>query len=852
MRNLHVSFCLLVTWLFSYAVNAQCASGYGSGQLNWDNLSYHYYTTTNGDPYKTYITTSMAETQKFAFGRTWAQFDVGTGNYAIVKGSNSTNTCDIAGYTGDDVQYKPTAANQKITITFGTDISNVSFALYSIDASQKISLTAKNSSNTSQNITATFQSSTILGASGNGGTNPSIIASSTTLTNNADNRGTATIKISGTVNQIVLTIAIVGSAPDFWLSDINACVPNAFPTNYHQQTSVKPFTNQPDYFITTPDNNSAYMVDPSTGKAYHLFTDASNTYINSFAYDQKNKILYYIAESSSANANNKQLKKYDFNSETISIVYSDIVTSLGIPTFDQGIQSAGAAFYDDALYLGIEGGSGRKSIIWRIDFDVSLAVTNVAQVFATPAYVGTTSLHDWGDFMVKDGVLVDFNTARQGTSTFTYPNSSFIHFDLVGGSRTTYTNPNSTTAYTGQAGLNWKGDMYAIRNVIEKYNMDGTKGTSVPITVVRGPAWIGNAGDASEPFKPKMDFGDAPSSYDPSTGDPAVHEIDTTLRLGANVDKEWVTRGQSILANSDNYDDGLYSTQIFSPSAGNYLNYVYVYNHTGANATVCAWLDYNGNGVFDPSEGISVTVPSSTATQTVALYWPSITSSLTNGTYTYLRIRVTYASNGMTVNNPTGYYNAGEVEDYRIPVNTYALTTQLFSFTATKTPNKKVSVKWKVEEDNNTMCYRLQKSCNGVDWITIATKQKTGGNALQDYEVIDAQPRLKNYYRLQIVNVDASTKQSDVREVNFDMIPDVVIAPNPAKQKVSIMLRAESRSTGWVNILTMQGVLLYKQQVALLQGDNVVPVNISSFSAGNYLIQIIKDGKTTTQKLIIE
>ncbi|MER3463801.1 MAG: hypothetical protein C4329_04650 [Chitinophagaceae bacterium] len=50
----------------------------------------------------------------------------------------------------------------------------------------------------------------------------------------------------------------------------------------------------------------------------------------------------------------------------------------------------------------------------------------------------------------------------------------------------------------------------------------------------------------------------------------------------------------------------------------------------------------------------------------------------------------------------------------------------------------------------------------------------------------------------------------------------------------------------------MQGVLLYKQQVALLQGDNVVPVNISSFSAGNYLIQIIKDGKTTTQKLIIE
>lgn len=36
-------------------------------------------------------------------------------------------------------------------------------------------------------------------------------------------------------------------------------------------------------------------------------------------------------------------------------------------------------------------------------------------------------------------------------------------------------------------------------------------------------------------------------------------------------------------------------------------------NNSGANATLCAWFDYNGNGVFDVSEGLAPITVSSMA-----------------------------------------------------------------------------------------------------------------------------------------------------------------------------------------------------------------------------------------------
>lgn len=109
-----------------------------------------------------------------------------------------------------------------------------------------------------------------------------------------------------------------------------------------------------------------------------------------------------------------------------------------------------------------------------------------------------------------------------------------------------------------------------------------------------------------------------------------------------------------------------------------------MFNNTGANATLCAWADFNNNGIFETGEGITQTIASSTTTQTVSLYWTGITDILPDNTYTYLRIRISSAINGMTAANATGYFSDGEVEDHRILVTFDPLVVKVADFIVQK------------------------------------------------------------------------------------------------------------------------------------------------------------------------
>ena len=102
--------------------------------------------------------------------------------------------------------------------------------------------------------------------------------------------------------------------------------------------------------------------------------------------------LYYIMDNAplpNGPAGNFILKKYDFQTETVSTVLTDIRT-FGIPSLNKDVEFAGASFYNGSLYLGIEGSDGifygtdAESVIWRIDFDGSGNPVRAVQAFATP------------------------------------------------------------------------------------------------------------------------------------------------------------------------------------------------------------------------------------------------------------------------------------------------------------------------------------------------------------------------------------------------------------------------------------------------------------------------------------
>ena len=856
MKNFYFQKLLLLPAILASALaSAQCPAGAATANVNWDNLDY----LTRSGNYAAFVTNLMMQSQKFSMGRNRVTIDVTT---ITTAGENALNIAEIGSFaTGADVEYNGSGV---ITITFDTVVRNLQFSLYDIDLLQTVKISAEDGSvvPVPLNISASVVSAGILTITGNG--TPVVTCSAINIAaGNNDTRGTVNISVTGInpsgANGVKkITIVTSGTAGNFWLSDLAACVYGSFPLNYY--LSQQPFVGQPAYYMVTPDNNSVYLFNPVTGVADWLFSEPSSPWVNSMAYDHVNKILYYVMDHTSPVPSNKSLKKYDFNTETISTVVADL-TTLGIPLYDIVVESAGAAFYNGSLYLGVEGTNGaknaaRESIIWKIDFDLTLKPSTVSQVFAFPADNGAGTLtHDWGDFTIKDGILYDFNTGNLGST------SSFIHFNMQNGTSVSFnTNGNPAPIQAGQTfdgKMYWTGGQSPENGKVALYNAaTGTIGVKKDISTSRcSPAWVRRAGDASDPFRPKSDFGDAPATYDPNPMDRATHEYDCNLRLGATYDREW-DKTASPDATADGTDeDGISTVTSLRRGTFNYVQDVLVYNNTGADAIVAGWLDYNGNGIFEPLEGISVTVPSKTTAQTITLDWPNITVTLPLATTTFLRIRLTSASNNMTVNNATRWFANGEVEDYPVFVNTI-LPVEVNHFNATAENNSRVQLQWNSGIEAGVLKYEVERSADGLRFSSLSyVKPYNNGTESNHYIQYDHYPLAgKSYYRLKIVAGDGSYRYTEIRSVIItDVNAGLEVLPNPVKSMAKIRLSVKENEVADLYVIDVSGKKVSSQRINMNIGINEITINnIDKLAAAVYVVQVITKSGILNAKMIVQ
>jgi hypothetical protein len=870
-KNFTQKFYFLVVSILVLSTSgiSQCPGGYNQAQLNWDHIDF---LPSNNIRYTSfYPSSAFPYNQNFTIGPRTVNFTMAPQANITLNGENGTNTGHTGSFStaGDDVQFTTTSSSSTtITITFDAEVANVRFSVFDVDINQRVNFRANNTLGVFQNIIlANANATSAITFSGSGSTSAWANAPAASYASN-DSRGSINVTITNPIR--TLTITLGTATGDIWLGDIDACVTGSFPNNYQQIS--RPFTGQPQYVLTVVNNN-VYYTDPANGRSYFLFNEPGHDRLNSMAYDPYRRIVYYtysLTQRAGLNPQvDKMLKKYDVDSKTISVVIPDVNT-FGIPTYESGVESGAASFYNGSLYLGIEGytgttgsgayAAGRKSTIWKIDFDAAgNPIAPAAQVFGITADNGTNAanIHDWSDFAVTNGILVDFDGSTGG-------GTDFYHFDLMTGARVRY----APSVVPKQVSLGWDENLYNVDFTIARYN--GTTGmvagTTFTMFAPLGPTIpTGSAaswGDAAGPYRPFLDFGDAPASYDPDPLAPACHDtltptvsgLRTKMILGGNEDVEWLKKGVTTV--EDNYEDGLSFVPIFSPINGNYVAPLTVFNNTGTNATVCAWLDFNGNGIFDAAEAVTpITIPSSTLPQSIVLNWPSITSFLPNGTYTYLRIRITDQVSGMTINNSTGYYNIGEVEDYRVIVDYIPLSVNIISFEAEVENNSRVNLKWTAFEDENFPGYEVQRSVNGIDWDHVDFIPAAGSAGSNKYISIDNQPyKGTSYYRLKFSKADKETSYSQVKVVRIiDIAPLVNLFPNPAFDKVLIAINGDiSKQKIDIKIFNTRGLLLSSQKVALIKGTNVLALPLqATWPAGIYFVQITAGDEIVNKQLVI-
>ncbi len=861
---------------------SQCAVGYTRDTINWDYLDFLHRAgvSTYGTvlpPPASYIpvTLAMAQTQYFGVSGNRVTFtntnSMPIGGATQIWGDVTTHTGEALSFgVGEDVKFMPaiSPATYAMTFSFQTAVRDVKFSLYDIDRLQRIRVTALNGA-TPLNITMdTVVLLSKVNVTGSGTTNASAKADNLSVANTS-NEGTANVQIAGLVTSFTITVSETttagGGSPEdggFFLSDISACFANpSFPVNYYQPYT-EPFTgpvNQPAYFLANPQNLHVYMVDPATAVADYLFSDpgTNGNKMNSFAYDPVNHWLYYVMDNSAFSVTNLELKKADLNTEpvTISTVIPNLFT-YGIPCFTNGVELAAAAFYNGALYLGIEGlngGSytGAESMVWKIDFDGSGNATTYSQVFGTLGATGASPFHDWGDITIKDGSLITHGTINTLSD-------QYIHYNMQTGTATTYNNV-TTPQTAGQLGQTYNGSIYWIRNAVAVYNNNGTRGATTAVTTTTcSPAWSTNAGDASDPYKPKCDFGDAPASYDPVALSPAVHQKhcnNSTLMIGSVWDREW-SKNTSADASGDATDEeGVGTVTILNSNnvVYNHVQTVTVTNNTGAAATLGGWLDYDVDGVFEASEGVIVSVPSTgSGTQTVTLSWLGL--QIPNGTAnTFLRIRLVSGSTAMTTSNATGWYNDGEVEDYPVVTTNVPLKINLLDFNVTLTKNKKAELKWSAINDNEADGFEIQRSLNQNDWQTIGFENASASNTITNYTFIDnATVAGKTFYRLRLVEKNGSSSYSDIKQIYLSFTKnEMTIAPNPISNTGVLIFSGGSNAVGVLKIRSLSGQTLISKSVIIGFGENRIPLDVSNLKPGIYIAEFVTKELRITNKLAI-
>ena len=885
---------LIVSLSFQIKSSAQCVAGYTSASLNWDNMEYFhrngtYYNGNNPVTGTQFITTAMAQTQYFAFGTNKLTINttIPVGSYAPATvtsyGEVIEHTGETGAYgTGADVKYiMPNGTAISITLTFQSEVRDVRFSVFDIDQEMTFAPTAVNAASVAQSITLTKPAGVASLIPLNGVAGNVTVSGNTPLANwgtgggsgtayaVSSNLGTVNVDIAGPVKTITLTFSNDNnSTRDVFLSDITACTPNpGFPSSYYS-TYTTPFTNQPAYFLANPQNLNMYMVNASTGVAEFLFADpggspAGTNKMNSIAYDPIRHWIYYVMDNATNYPGNLVLKKYDVSTQTISTVIPNLNT-FGIPSFIQGVEYAAAAFYDTSLYLGIEYIDGVtytsncETVVWRIDINTTTGTpTGYCQVFGTPGDNGGPSgsaLHDWGDFVIKDGTLITHGTA----GTVLAPTNNYIHYDMTSGASTSYA---GSSSIAGQLGQTYNGNVYKIDSVVYLYNNNGTVTSVGAVSVTScSPAWYkpnarNAAGDASDPFKPMCDFGDAPVSYDPVALTVAANQKacnNSTLRIGSAWGDEWSKNTSTTDASGDDEEDGVATVTIMVSDgvAYNHVQDVVVLNNTGADAYLAGWLDYDADGVFEASEGVVVTVSSSATPQTISLAWSGITVAV--GTpNSFLRVRL--SSSALTTSNATGWFSDGETEDYPVISQNMPLTIQLLDLSASLTRDKNVLLNWKAYADADALGFEIQRSNDQNTWEKIGWVDINKSAFTADYNFTDQQPlQGKAYYRLKMVEQTGSSRYSPVRLIQLDqLITRVKIYPNPAKKDVTVSFNSSVDQSARLIIRSAAGVTVMSRTISLKQGENTIQLSTLGLSNGLYLVELSVSEKTFINRLTV-
>ena len=172
--------------------------------------------------------------------------------------------------------------------------------------------------------------------------------------------------------------------------------------------------------------------------------------------------------------------------------------------------------------------------------------------------------------------------------------------------------------------------------------------------------------------------------------------------------------------------------------------------------------------------------------------------------------------------------------------------------------NNAASLNWEADNQVNFAFYGLERSTDGTYFSNLIIKTAQNSNSgSQQYQYLDDLSSENGnvfYYRLRMVDIDGSSKYSNVVMIRKDekSIQGISVIPNPVSHGMAtIRFKATETGTAEIRIINMAGKLVLSQKNNVYEGINSLSINnLNRLETGTYLLQVVNDQTIMNSKFV--
>ena len=183
------------------------------------------------------------------------------------------------------------------------------------------------------------------------------------------------------------------------------------------------------------------------------------------------------------------------------------------------------------------------------------------------------------------------------------------------------------------------------------------------------------------------------------------------------------------------------------------------------------------------------------------------------------------------------------------------LPVNLVSFQGNVNRNNKVTLQWRVENNETTDQFEIQRSFNGIEFKTIGmvfTSEKKGVEDYMFYETINSFDKVM--YRLKMIDNQNDVSYSKILVFQTKLTTsnnNIKVIGNPLTDKLTFNYTANASQVVDVKIYDMSGRIMMSNKITSLEGNNLISFPLASaLKASMYLVEVNNGTEIQTAKFI--